>query len=249
MPRIDTSITTRDGNCPASLFTPASGAGPWPGVIFYMDAPGIRPTMWEMAQRLADNGYAVLLPDLYYRTGSYAPMIPAEVFGDPQRKENLMGLIRSLTRERTMADAEAFMAFLASRPEVKGERFGATGYCMGGKLALIAAGAYPDRFAAIGSFHAGGLVTDQPDSPHRFVKGIAGRVYVAGADEDAGFNDTQKAQLEAALTEANVSHQVETYAGAHHGYAVPDHPAFNAQAAERHWQALLKLFGETMPKP
>lgn len=246
MSRIDVSLKTRDGNCPACLFTPASGAGPWPGVIFYMDGPGIRPTLWDMAQRLADGGYAVLLPDLFYRSGPYAPMIPAEVFGDPQRKENLMKMIGMLTRERAIADAEAFMAFLSSRPEVKGTQFGATGYCMGGKQALLVAGAYPDRFAAIGAFHAGGLVSDQPESPHRFVKGIAGRVYVGGADEDAGFTDDQKAQLEAALTEGKVDHQIETYAGARHGYAVPDHPAYQAQAAERHWQVLLTLLSETM---
>jgi carboxymethylenebutenolidase len=246
MSRIDVSINTRDGSCPASLFTPSSGTGPWPGVIFYMDAPGIRPSMWDMSQRLADSGYAVLLPDLYYRNGPYAPMIPAEVFADPTKKENLMKLVGSLNRDRTVSDADAFTSFLASQPEVTGARFGATGYCMGGKLALTAAGAYHDRFAAIGSFHAGGLVTDQPDSPHRFLKGMPGRVYVAGADADSHFTLEQKAQLEAALTEAGVAHQVEIYAGAHHGYAVPDHPAFNAEAAERHWQALTRLFGETL---
>jgi carboxymethylenebutenolidase len=244
--RTDLSIKTRDGSCPASLFTPASGAGPWPGVIFYMDAPGIRPTMWDMAQRLADHGYVVLLPDLFYRSGPYEEMVPAVVFADPVKKANLMKLIGSLTRDTTVADAEAFIACLSERPEVKGDRFGATGYCMGGKLALIAAGAYPTRFAAIGSFHAGGLVSDQPDSPHRFLQGITGYVYVAGADQDSHFSDEQKAQLEAALTAAHVDHQVETYAGALHGYAVPDHPAFNAQEAERHWQALTKLFADKL---
>jgi carboxymethylenebutenolidase len=246
MSRIDVSIKTRDGNCPASLFTLASGNGPWPGVIFYMDGPGIRPSIWEMAQQLADTGYAVLLPDLFYRSGPYAPMVPAKVFADPVQKEHLMKLVGSVTRDATVSDTDAFISFLAARPEVKGERFGTTGYCMGGKVALTAAGAYPDRFAAIASFHAGGLVTDHADSPHRFVKGITGRVYVAGADEDSHFTDAQKAQLEAALAEAGVDHQVETYAGAHHGYAVPDHPAFNAGAAERHWQALSRLFGATL---
>ena len=246
MPRIEVSINTRDGNSPASLFTPDRGAGPWPGVVFYMDALGIRPSMLDMAQRLANSGYAVLLPDLYYRTGAYATMNPAEVFADAALKDKLMALIGTLSRERTVADGEAFMDFLASRPEVKGERFGATGYCMGGKLALTVAGAFPHRLAAIGSFHAGGLVTDQPDSPHRFLEGISGRIYVGGADDDAHFTDEQKAQLEAALTAANVDHQVETYAGALHGYAVPDHPVFNAPAAERHWQALSTLFGETL---
>jgi carboxymethylenebutenolidase len=246
MSRIEVSINTRDGSCPASLFMPSSGNGPWPGVIFYMDGPGIRPTMWDMGQRLADSGYVVLLPDLFYRSGPYAPMVPAKVFADPAQKEHLMRLVGSVTRDATVSDADAFISFLASRPEVRGERFGTTGYCMGGKVALTAAGAYPDRFAAIAAFHAGGLVTDQPESPHRFLKGITGRVYVAGADEDSHFTSEQKTQLDAALAEAGVDHQVETYAGAHHGYAVPDHPAFNAEAAERHWQALTQLFGETL---
>jgi carboxymethylenebutenolidase len=117
---------------------------------------------------------------------------------------------------------------------------------MGGKLALLAAGGLPDRFSAIGSFHAGGLVTDQPDSPHRWLRGISGRVYVGGADEDSGFTVEQKAELEAALHEAGVSYQVEIYAGARHGYAVPDHPAFNAEAADRHWQVLTGLFRQTL---
>ncbi|GLQ98065.1 dienelactone hydrolase family protein [Dyella mobilis] len=246
MSQIQVSIATRDGHCPASLFTPKEGAGPWPGVIFYMDAPGIRPTMTEMAQRLADHGYTVLLPDLYYRHGPYAEMVPAQVFADPEAKENMMKLVRSLDRDVTVSDGQAFLAFLASRPEVLKDRLGTTGYCMGGKLALTVAGAYPDHLCAIAAFHAGGLVTDQPDSPHRFVKGIAGRVYVGGADEDAGFTLEQKAELEAALSEAGVDHHVEIYAGARHGYAVPDHPAYNAQGAERHSQALARLFAETL---
>jgi carboxymethylenebutenolidase len=246
MSRIEVRITTRDGSCPASLFTPSSDNGPWPGVIFYMDGPGIRQTMWDMGQRLADSGYVVLLPDLFYRSGPYAPMVPAKVFADPVQKAHLMKLVGSMNRDGTVSDTEAFMAFLASRPEVTGERFGTTGYCMGGKVAVTAAGAYPDRFAAIAAFHAGGLVTDQPDSPHHFLKGITGRVYVAGADEDSHFTSDQKTQLEAALKDAGVDHQVEIYAGAHHGYAVPDHPAFNAEAAERHWQALTQLFGEML---
>jgi carboxymethylenebutenolidase len=246
MSHLQVSIPTRDGHCPASLFTPQEGSGPWPGVIFYMDAPGIRPTMAQMAQRLADHGYVVLLPDLYYRLGPYAQMVPAKVFADPEAKENMMKMLRSLDRDSTIADAQAFLAFLSSRPEVIKHRLGATGYCMGGRLALTAAGACPDRFSAVAAFHAAGVVTEQADSPHRFVEGITGHVYVAGADQDAGFTVQQKDQLEAALREAGVTHQVEIYAGALHGYAVPDHPAFNAQAAERHWQALAALFAQTL---
>ncbi|KZV15278.1 hypothetical protein F511_09366 [Dorcoceras hygrometricum] len=246
MPSLKLVFKTRDGSCPASLFTPSAGQGPWPGVLFFMDGLGIRPVLHEMAQRLADGGYAVLLPDLYYRHGSYAPMDPARTFADPEAKNRLMAMIGSLDRGAKIADAEASLAFLSTRPEVAGGRVGATGYCMGGNIALTAAGALPERFAAIASFHGGSLATDAPDSPHRHVAGITGRVYVAGADEDAHFTEAQKAQLEQALADAGVDHRVEIYRGAHHGYAVPDHPAYDEAAAERHWKELFALLRDTL---
>jgi len=245
MPRLEVTIKTRDGICPASVFTPADAAGPSPAVIFFMDGLGIRPAMWEMGQRLADGGYLVLLPDLYYRLGSYPPKNPSQVLADPKLREELMKFVTSLNRDRKVSDAGGFIEFLSSRPEVKGDRFGATGYCMGGNAALTAAGAFPDRFAAVASFHGGNLATDQPDSPHLFVKNIAGRVYVAGAIEDASFPEEQKNRLEKALTEAGVNHLVETYPGARHGFAVPDVPVFDATAAERHWTAMFRLFHES----
>ena len=248
MSHVDVTVKTRDGNCPASLFTPTGKTGSWPGVIFFMDGLGIRPTMYEMAQQLADYGYAVLLPDLYYRSGKYAPMVPAEVFADQAKIDTLMKFIGSLDRDKKIADAEAFSQFMSSRDEVKGSQLGSTGYCMGGNVALTAAGGLPDRFAAIASFPGGGLASDQPESPHRFMKGVKGRVYVAGAIEDAHFTDEQKALLEKTLTDDGVRHEVVTYAGAHHGFAVPDHPAFNAGAAQHHWHALTKLFDETLTR-
>jgi carboxymethylenebutenolidase len=246
MPRHAVTIKTRDGNCPASVFTPAGKEGPWPGVIFFMDGLGIRPAMWEMGQRLADGGYFVLLPDLYYRLGTYPPKNPAQVLANPESMKELMKLVTSLDRDRKVSDAGAFIEFLSSQAEVKGDRFGSTGYCMGGNAALTAAGAFPDRFAAVASFHGGNLATEQPDSPHLFVKNIKGRVYVAGAIEDPSFPEEQKNRLEKALTEAGVDHLVETYPGARHGFAVPDVPVFDPTAAERHWTALFRLYNETM---
>jgi carboxymethylenebutenolidase len=242
MPRLETTIKTRDGMCPASIFTPADNLGPWPAVVFFMDGFGIRPVMWEMGQRLADSGYLVLLPDLYYRMGSYPPIIPSEFLAKPNFRDELAKFVGSLDRERKISDAAAFIEFLSSRPDVRGRRYGATGYCMGGNFSLTAAGAFPERFAAAASFHGGNLATYKPDSPHLFVKDITGRVYVAGAIDDASFPEEQKERLERALTEAGVEHVVETYPGARHGFAVPDLPVFNVTAAERHWMALFKLF-------
>ena len=114
------------------------------------------------------------------------------------------------------------------------------------RMLLTAAGAFPARFAAVASFHGGNLAADKPDSPHQFLKNITRRVYVAGAIEDASFPEEQKIRLEKALTDARVNHVVETYAGARHGFAVPDLPVFDKGAAERHWTALSKLFQETL---
>ena len=241
MSRFSVTIETRDGLCPASLLTPTGQAGPWPAVIFFMDGFGIRPAMWEMGQRLADRGYVVLLPDLYYRVGPYPPMNPREVLADPELVSTLMKYVASLDRDRQISDTAACMDFLMSRPEVEGDRYGVTGYCLGGYVALTAAGAFPGRFAAIALFHGGNLVTDQPDSPHRFVKHITGYVYVAGAVEDAYFTEAQKIRLEEALAEAAVPHLVETYPGARHGFAVPDSPSFDLVASDRHWASLFRL--------
>jgi carboxymethylenebutenolidase len=245
MSRTAVSITTRDGICPASVFTPASGAGPWPGIIFFMDGPGIRPAVWEMGQRLADYGYVVLLPDMYYRSGPYEPMVPGELFADPDLRAGMMEKLQSLDRDKKISDTEAFIAFLAARPDVRGDRFGTTGYCMGGNISLTVAAAFPERLAATASFHGGNLAGESPESPHRFAAAITSRVYVAGAIEDASFPDEQKALLERTLEEAGVEHTVETYA-ARHGFAVPDMPTFDVAAADRHWAALAQLFGATL---
>jgi len=245
MPRFDITINTRDGLCPASLFTSTSRAGPWPAVIFFMDEFGIRPALWQMGQRLADHGYLVLLPDLYYPLGSYPPMVPAEVIANPKLRENLTKRVASLHRGRKISDTAALIEFLATRPEVEGDRFGAVGYSMGGNLSLTAAGAFPGRFAAAASFHSGSLVTDEWDSPHLFVKYITSRVYVAGADDDASFTEGQKYRFKQALIEARVDHLVETYPGALHGFAVPDVGSFDRFASERHWATLLRLFRES----
>lgn len=246
MSRIQATLQTRDGHCPALLFTPAESGGPWPGVILCMDAFGIRPTMEKMAQCLADDGYAVLLPDLFYRLAPLEPLEPAQVFADPSLMQELMRRVGSLDRDRKLADAAAFLDFLDHRPEVAGPRYGIVGYCMGGNVALTVAGGFPERFAAIASFHGGHLASEAPDSPHRFVAGIRGRVYVGVAVEDPSFPPEQQERLEAALREAGVPHVIETYPGALHGFAVPDNPSYQPAAAERHWQVLFDLLRSTL---
>ena len=246
MPSISATVTTPDGTCPVALHTP-NGSGPWSGVIMYPDAGGVRDTFHEMAARLAGFGYAVLLPDVYYRSGDWEPFDMATVFGDPEQRKRLMGMIGSVTPEMIANDAGAFFDFLAGRPEVKGDTFGVCGYCMGGRTSVIVAGRQPDRVAAVGSFHGGGLVTDDPTSPHLLADQMKATVYVAGAENDGSFTPEQAEVLEKALTAADVEHRIEIYP-AGHGFAVPDNPPYDADAAERHWIAMQELFGSALAR-
>lgn len=245
MPSVSASVTTPDGTCPVTLHTP-EGSGPWPGVVMYVDAGGVRDTMHEMAQTLADQGYAVLLPDVYYRHGDWAPFDMRTVFGDPEQRTRLMTMVGSVTPDMIAGDAGAFFDFLDSRPEVTGSRFGVFGYCMGGRTSVIVAGRQPDRVAAAGSFHGGGLVTDDPNSPHLLADKMKATVYVAGAENDGSFTTEHAETLDKALTAAGVEHMVEFYP-AGHGFAVPDNPPYDKSAADRHWAALERLFGASLP--
>ena len=239
------NIATRDGRCPCHVYRPA-GAGPWPAVLVFMDGLGIRPALFELGERLAGHGYFVLLPDLYYRSGPYQPMDARAIFGDPALRKMLADKVRvHTTLSNVMSDAGAFLDALAAQPDVKPGRIGVTGYCMGGSMALAAAGTYPERIAAAASFHGGGLATDAPDSPHRLAPRIRATVYVAGAIEDPSFPDDMKQRLEEALTNAGVDHTLETYP-ARHGWVFRDTPVYDAAASERHWRALVELLDSAL---
>jgi carboxymethylenebutenolidase len=199
-------------------------------VIFYMDGLGIRPVMGRMGQRLADGGYLVFQPRVYYRFGSYPPRVASEVLGNPKSMEEVMKWANSLDRDRKVSDS-VLSSNSFHQGQTLNETIRRTGYCMGGDASLTTAGAFPDRFAALASFHGGNLGADKPDSPHQFVKNITGRVYVAAAIEDASFPEEQKIRLEKALTDARVNYVVETYPGARHGFAVPNLPVFDKGAA------------------
>ena len=244
-----TTITTRDGQAPAHLFQPALSGGPWPAVIVYMDGRGVRPALFELAERVASAGYFVLLPDLFYRAGPYdAPSAKAFSVDPELRQLWLAKYVASASPANVLSDTEAFLEFLAAQPDVRGARVGTTGYCMGGGLSLAAAGHFPERVAAAASFHGGNLATDAPDSAHRTIPNIKARVYVAGAVEDASFPEAQKARLVRALEAAGVSHTVETYEGAKHGWVPSDSVVHDREAAERHYRALLALFDATLKK-
>jgi carboxymethylenebutenolidase len=245
MARLDVRIATPDGTCPASLHVP-EGGGPWPGVLLFPDAAGARETKRVMADRLAGMGYVALVPDVYYRKGEWTPFDVATVFSDQDERARLSEYAGSLQRDQIVSDTGAYLDYLLGLPEVVGTAAGTTGYCMGGRLSLITAGAHPDKVAAAASFHGGRIaVAGDPESPHLAAGDITATVYVAGAEDDEWFTSEQAQLLDSALTEAGVQHTVEFYP-AQHGFAVPDNPTYDEDAEERHWKALETLYGSTL---
>ncbi|HEY3879849.1 MAG TPA: dienelactone hydrolase family protein [Trebonia sp.] len=241
MPRIDVAIPAPDGTAQGTLHVP-DGDGPWPGVVMFPDAGGAREAMAVMGDNLAALGYVVLSPDVYYRNAGWAPFDLSTAFSDEAERGRLFGLMGSLTNERIAADAAAYADFLLSRPEVRGPAVGTTGYCMGGRMSMVAAGALGPKIGAAASFHGGRIAVDgDPNSPHLNAGQISGVVYVAGAVEDGSFTAAQADLLRQSLEQAGVTHTVEFY-DAHHGFAVPDNETYDEQAAARHYAALTSLY-------
>jgi carboxymethylenebutenolidase len=241
MRHLEVQIPAPDGHSNGTLHLP-DGDGPWPGVLVFPDAGGARETFRQMSDRLAGMGYVALIPDIYYRAGEWAAFDAATVFTDQQERARLSSLTSVLTNDRIIADSGAYADFLLARPEVRGSAIGTTGYCLGGRMSLIAAGGLGRKIAAAASFHGGRLaVAGDPSSPHLSADRITATVYVAGAKDDDSFTIEQAELLESALTDSGVDHTLEFYP-AHHGFAVPDNPTYNTEANARHWEALHELY-------
>ncbi len=244
--RVEVGVPVSDGTARAVLVTPR-GDGPFPAVILFMDVFGIRPALTGIAERLAGHGYVVLVPDMFWRAGAYGPLVPAMVMGDEVLKRDLFGRLRAATdTERADRDTSACLDYLAGLAQVEAGPVGVVGYCMGGGIALRAAGLFPNRVVSAAAFHPGRLATDAPDSPHLLADRIRARVLVAGADADASFPAEEADRLRAALDAAGVANRVTIYAGARHGFVPADTPAHDHDAMERHWVELLALFDETL---
>ncbi|TGT74747.1 dienelactone hydrolase family protein [bacterium M00.F.Ca.ET.159.01.1.1] len=242
MTKQDVEIKTPDGTAKARLFRPAAPAKA--GIILYMDIFGPRPALDQMAERIAGLGYAVLVPDLFYRNAPYGPFDPKTAFAEEKSKAALSALSGGTTQGMTIRDGEAFLNALVAEG-VEGP-IGVVGYCMGGSRALNAAAAYPDRIVAAASFHGGNLASDAPASPHRKASSIKARVYVGVAGIDRSFPPEQSARLAEALRVAEVDHVIENYVGVGHGWCVPDHSVYDEAGAERHWKRLTTFFAETL---
>ena len=216
--------------------------GPHPVVIFYMDAPGIRDELRDMARRLASVGYYVLLPGLYYRENVHelGPFVGA---ANTATREKFMKLMEGLSIAMVMDDTDAMLAFADNDAAASKGPAGCVGYCMSGQFAINAAARHPDRIAAAASVYGVRLVTDRPDSPHLMARRAKGELYFACAETDHWAPFEMVESLKESLREDDLNAEVEIYPGVEHGFAFPGRPAYNRDAAERHWERLFALFG------
>jgi carboxymethylenebutenolidase len=243
---ITIDVRTPEGTMQTHLHTPSSG-GRHPAVILYYDAYSVRPVMHDIARQLANDGYVVALPNVFYRAGDYKPFDPKNTFNNPSERARVMSIMQQASVPAVTADTGALLDVLDARPEVTAGRAGVFGYCMGGRLAFAAACHFGERIAAIASFHGGHIVGNDETSPHRQAYKIKARVYLGVADEDASCTPAHQGILATALGEAHVRYAIELYQGKHHGFAVSDHSTYDAGANAQHWLRLRELFAAELP--
>ncbi len=220
-------------------------AAEFPGVIFLTDIWGIRPANIGMAKRLAEKGFAVLMPNVFHRYSRIQPngWKPDD---ESQMHKALQTLFGTLTAEQMVSDGAAYTDFLLAQVGVKPGKIGVVGYCFSGQMALRMAAAEPDRVAAAASFHGGFLVTGKPGSPHTVIPRVKARLYFGHAVEDGTATPGQIATLEDSLRAWHGAFQSEMYEGAKHGWTVPDQPVYNELQAERAFEKLVELFDATL---
>ena len=241
-------IPTKDGHTTTFITHPERG-GPFPVIIFYMDAPAIREELRDMARRLATSGYYVMLPNMYYRSGvmELGPIPP-----DPEAPERkrMFGFMNSINIPMVMEDTTALLAYADTQPAANAKIVGTVGYCMSGRYAVNAATHFPDRVKAAASIYgthlatdqpdSPHLATDQPDSPHLAASKTKAELYFGCAETDIYAPQEIIDKLQASMKGAHA--EVEVYPGTHHGFAFPKRPVYHRDAAERHWERLLALY-------
>jgi carboxymethylenebutenolidase len=243
MREFELGIQTADGVMDTFICHPEEG-GPFPAIVMYMDAPGIREELRDMARRIGTVGYFVLLPNLYYRTGREGGygFDPSRIRSDDSEYRKMAGIMRSLTNAGVVADTKPLLDVVRGEDRAAAGPLGCVGYCMSGQFVVSAAAAYPDDFAAIASYYGVGIVTDAEDSPHLKVGDIAGEVYLAFASDDPHVPQSVLDALPDAMRDAGANHRIEIYPDTAHGFAFPQRAAYNKDAAERHWERMFALF-------
>ena len=241
----DVKVTTPDGVADCYFVHPANGAHA--GVVIWPDILGLRPAFRQMGKRLAESGYSVLVVNPFYRMKA-APVVPAGAsFSDPEVRKLVMPLAGALNATTHVTDAKAFITFLDAQAAVdQRKKIGTMGYCMGGPITMRTAAAVPDRVGAGASFHGGGLVTKEPNSPHLLVPSTKAQFLVAIAENDDQRDPESKNVLKDTYAKAGLAAEIEVYAGAAHGWCPPDSAVYNEAQAEKAWSRLLVLFGKTL---
>ena len=242
----DVEIRTPDGAADAWFVHPESGRHP--GVLIWPDIFGLRPAFKEMAGRLAGAGYAVLVVNPFYRARRTPAAPPRADQVDPPAREELIRLKDTLTAQTAQTDARAFVAFLDQQPSIDTRRpIGTAGYCMGGPLVLRTVAALPDRIGAGASFHGGGLVTEQPDSPHRLIPRMKkAQFLIAIAENDDAKEPAAKDVLRDSFGHEQIPAEIEVYRGAQHGWCPTDSRVHHPEQAEKAWSRMLELFGKAL---
>jgi len=241
----DVTIATPDGNADAYFVAPKSGRHP--GILMWPDIMGLRPAFRQMADRLAQSGYAVLVVNQFYRSTRAPFLAPGQQYDDPAARAIIAPMLKALSDDGTVRDATAFTRFIDAQPETDTKRgMATTGYCMGGPMMMRTAAARPDRIRAGGSFHGASLVTGKPDSPHLLVPQLRGSYLFAIAESDDRRSPTDKDMLRKAFTDAHVPAEIEVYAGTAHGWCPTDTKVYNPAQAERAWGRMLALFDKAL---
>lgn len=237
----DVSVKTPDGTAEAYFVAPTSGKHP--GVLVWVDAFGLRPAFKQMADRLAESGYAVLVPNPYYRTAK-VPALPEGLdFAKPADRAQLIKLMTTLSAETNLTDAKAFVTYIDAQPQVDTKKkIGTIGYCMGGPMTMRTAAAHANRVGAAGSFHGGGLVTKDANSPHLLVPKMKAQYLFAIAENDDKGQPDAKTELKEAFSKAGLKAEIEVYTGTMHGWCPPDAAVYNKDQAEKAWSRLLATF-------
>jgi len=237
----EVTVTTPDGTADCYFVHPASGTAA--GVLLWPDIFGLRPAMRQMGKRLAESGYSVLVVNPFYRVKK----APTAANGAATPIQELMPLAQALNETTQMTDAKAFIAWLDQQQSVaKNRKIGTQGYCMGGPIAFRTAAAVPDRVGAIASFHGGGLVTPNPNSPHLQAAKTKAQLLIAIAANDDQRAPTDKTVLKETFEKAGLPAEIEVYTGAAHGWCPPDSGVYNEPQAEKAWSRLLVLYGKAL---
>jgi len=237
----DVTITTPDGTCDAYFVHPATGTAP--GVLLWPDIFGLRPAMRQMGKRLAESGYSVLVVNPFYRVKK----APTAEQGAATPIPQLVPMMQALNETTHMTDAKAFIAWMDRQaPVAKNKKIGTQGYCMGGPIAFRTAAAAPDRVGAVGSFHGGGLVTDQPNSPHLQASKTKAQFLICVATNDDQRSPNEKTVLKETFEKAKLPAEIEVYTNSAHGWCPPDSGVYNEPQAEKAWARLLALYSKAL---